>query len=150
MSPTSPKFGAGYFVLCRATELYLSVFVLFYRIAAGLWPKAFNADAHKGVAGLTMVEGLFALSIYSWLEIAMRRRFEVNPLLIGAALALIYFCNNHFLVGRGIGIKFENRFSEFPRIKRIVLRLGALGVVLIAATAFYLSMAMHQKVFDIR
>lgn len=128
-------------------EIYLSIFVVFYRVLGGLWPTEFNADAHKGSTGITFVECLLVFSLFDWMQISIGHRVEINPLIAGIAAATLYFTNNYFLVSRGSGIAFEKQFNHFGLRKRIALRLCGIAVVLAAILSIYVSTTAYRRAF---
>ena len=148
MARTEERFDMDNSAVRALKELYLSVFVIFYRVAAGLWPATFNADAHKGVAGLSAVEGLLGLSAFAWLQVLASRRFELNPLIIGAIFLLLYFVNNFFLVSRRAGVEFNTEFNRFSVVKRTLLCAGAIAVVITSLITFGISITAYQGAFS--
>jgi hypothetical protein len=125
-------------------ELYLSVFVLFFRIGAGQWPSYMNADAHKGVAGVTIIEVLLVASLINWIQIIGGHRLELNRWMPGIAAVVLYCANYYFFVVRGSGIAYEREFSGFRKGKRIALRLAVIVILLVTLAVFFSSAAYHR------
>ena len=101
--------------------------------------------ARTAAGGLTMVEGLLAVSLGIWIAAATHQRIEVNRWIIGGAFVVLYLVNDYFLVDQGRGIAFVEQFRGFPAGKRTVLYLAAIGIVLMAGIAVYLSGTSYHE-----
>ena len=127
-------------------EIYLSLYVVFFRISG--WES--NGRVHSAVAAVSIVDGLIALSLETWAEVIAGRSYELREWLIGGTFLALYFLNHYFLFARGNGIAFEEKFDSFPKRKRIALRLAALGMLLSAAAATYVSSNAYLLAFYAR
>jgi hypothetical protein len=132
-------------VMRGVRELYLSLFVLFFRIGAGQWPAFMNADAFNGVTGLTVIESFFALSVSGWIESVAGRHLDLNRWEIVIAVLAIFCANYYFLIFKGVGVAFEKEFNHFPKSKRVALRLAAIGIVLAIGVFFFLSGIVFRR-----
>jgi len=145
MTHVTPKAGGGHSIMRSLKEMYLSIFVLFFRISR--WRGSMKARTAAG--GLTIVEGLLAISLSAWVAAATHQLVEVNRWIIGAAFVVLYLLNDHFLVDQGRGIAFVEQFRSFPAGKRTVLYLAAAGVVLMTGIALYLSVTGYHGVLHL-
>ena len=136
--------------LSPLSNLYFSIFVLFYRLLRGLWPAQFNADAHKGVAGVSFVEWLLLLSLFEWVQIGTGHRFGFGQLTAAVVLLVGFFVNYYFLIVLRFGLEFEKQFNHFSLARRVALRGCAIAFVLIAVAVFYLSTIRYQQTFSLR
>lgn len=128
-------------------DLLLTVFVLFYRIARGQWWPA--ANAHKGVAGVTIVEGCLCIVALGWVEVALGHRFQISEWIIGAALLVLALANFYFLIDRKRGLNFELQFDDLSRSKRLFLRSGAIGLIVTTFGLMFWSVEIYHRVFGI-
>ena len=127
-------------------ELWLSIFVLFYRISR--WKGSMKANS--AVAAPAILETLLALSALSWIEIALHQRIDVGKWLIGVFAVVIYWANSHVLVERGSGLKFEREFSGFARVKQLALFFGAVLVTVTIGFFLYFTVTVYRQTFGIR
>jgi hypothetical protein len=145
MIHAAPKADVGHSIMRSLKELYLSIFVLFFRISR--WRGSMKA--RTAAAGLTIVEGLLAVSLSTWVAAATHQLVEVNRWIIGGAFVVLYLLNDQFLVDQGRGVAFEKQFSSFPAAKRTVLYLAAIGIVLATGIALYLSVVDYHQTFTL-
>jgi hypothetical protein len=125
----------------QLNEIYLSVYVLFFRIGAGQWPSHVNADAHKGVAGVAVVEIILLITLLDWIQ-SLSGHFGINRWVPGIAAVVIYAINYYFLVIRGNGVAFEKQFGSFRKSKRLTLRLAAIGISVVTLALYF---AAHES-----
>jgi hypothetical protein len=133
------RFGSN--AVYQLKEIYLSVYVLFFRIGGGQWPSHVNADAHKGVAGVAVVEGILLITLVDWIQ-SIAGNFGIGRWVPGIVGVVIYAINYYFLVIQGNGVAFEKQFGSLPKSKRLTLRLVAVGIF-VATLALYF--AAHAK-----
>ena len=126
-------------------ELYLTVFVLFFRFAKESWSDATNA--WKGTAGVTLFQWtivggtIFWIAAFTATDISGLSQLTFYILCFGS-----YFLNYHFLVVRGYGTGFEHAFGQFEaRKKRLLLIGGVLLVVLSYGFAFASAVALRPE-----
>lgn len=122
-------------------ELYLSIFVLAFRLGAGQWPKEFNADAHKGVVVVALVQQMLGLAIV-WSVPAID--VFSSKLAVGAFYFILLFINYYVLIVRGSGVKFEKEFDHFPKWKRIAL-LSEAAIAILASFAIAVVVAKAHR-----
>ena len=128
-------------------EFYLSVFVLWLRIARGTWSPTSKGDAYRGAAGITLVELLLVLTISNVVHVVVGRRLVFGEYDAGIAAFCLYWINAHFLVRRGAGISFDEEFSGFERKKQLALYAVATAITLSAVVSFLLSVTLYQKFY---
>lgn len=134
-------------VMRRLREVYLSVFVLFYRYFAGQWSATMNA--HKGVAGVSIVQGVIVITLENWIGAFTGRRLELDRWVLWIVIVLIYAANYYFLVIGGTGVAFEKQFGTFPKSKQITLRLAAIGIFLATGIIFFFSAAAYHRALHV-
>jgi hypothetical protein len=147
MTPEPPDRAAGNSSTSIVREAFLSIFVLFYQLLAGLWPAQMNADAHKGVVGISVVELLFGLSIFNWLQIETGHQASFNRTIAAVILVLGFLANYYVLVVRRMGVMFVKEFNQFRIGKRVALRLIAVGLTAACVFMFYLSVTEFRRKF---
>lgn len=135
------KIGADSSSLRLAKEVYLSIFVLFYRLSR--WTA--DMKAYSAVACLSIVELLLAASFGMLVQIISGYRHGWNRWVVGAFCLGLFLVNSHFLVNRGNGIAFEREFSRYPRGKRMALLLAAGGIAVASGVALFLSGERYHK-----
>jgi hypothetical protein len=126
---------------------YLSVFVLGYRINRGAWPPAFNADAHKGVALVSIVELLLAVVIFQWVEMANRVQSRPPKVVIWIVSISIFAATYYWLVSKKVGTNFERDFDQLEKVTRVGLYLSALAIVGATIALFVCSTFSFRHVF---
>jgi len=134
-------------------ELYLALFVLFFRLDVRRWPSYANANAngYNGALGISLVETFAALSVLFWFEIVSGYRFGLDSRLGLVALGIfaVYFTNLYFLIDRARGVALEREFACLSRRKRVALLAAAAAIFVASAAVFYLSLGLYQTAFGI-
>jgi hypothetical protein len=130
-------------------EIYLSLFVLFFRINKGAWPEYVKADEHKGVAGITLLQGSLAIAASNFTQVLAGHQIVLDAGAAGLMVLPVYFLNSYFLVERGAGTAFEKEFSGFARKKQTTLYLVATAITLLIVAALVLSIAVYRSAFAI-
>jgi hypothetical protein len=126
-------------------ELYLSVFLLFFRIT--LWKGRMKAS--MAAICVSVVEGLLALTLWTWVQTITHLDFEPSRWIILFFFLLIAGPGDYFLVVRGHGEAFDKQFQHFGKSKRIALYVAATCVVALTGIAFYLSATAFHRAFNI-
>jgi hypothetical protein len=132
-----------------AKDLYLSTFVLFYRLNAGQWPARMNADTHKAVVTLSFIDFLLVFSAVTLFRLFTGHETRLNPWVGTVSLIPILMVNYYYLVIRGHGLAFERKFDKFHKQKRTILRAGAICVVVAVFTGFFLSVEAYHRALGI-
>ncbi len=145
MTHVTSKADVGHPIMRSLKELYLSIFVLFYRLSG--WDGRMKASTAS--ICVSVVEGVLALTIWSWMQIAIHQYIELNHWLVMIFFFLIAGPGDYFLVVRGHGIAFEKQFYSFSKRKRIALYVSAIGIVVMTGIAFYLSVADYHLTFNL-
>ena len=120
-------------------ELYLSVFLLFFRFAERSWSSETNAA--KGAVGITMVLSAIVTVIAFWISrmIGHNNLPDLSKFGFFAFWFAVYLCNYWVLVAKGYGTTFEFEFRQFDKKRqRIILSMGAtviVGTVLLIVSA---------------
>src|ERR1041385_3294162 len=103
-------------------ELYLSIFVLFFRISR--WRGDMKARAAAGL--LSIIEGSLVASLVMWSEVGMGQHVPMKRWVGGIGFVILYLLNDHFLVDRGRGTAFEQQFRSFRATKQTILYVAAI------------------------
>lgn len=124
-------------------ELYLTVFVLFFRFAKQSWSD--HTNACKGAAGITLFQWTLLGSAILWIsaftgtDISGLSKLTFYILCFGS-----YLLNYRFLVLRGYGMEFERAFGHFEARKRRLLIIGGLVLVVLSyGVAFASAVALR-------
>ena len=113
-------------------EIYLTAFTLLFRIPGGNT----SGKIWGAIGIIQVIEGITLVNIVFWIEILTGTRFLIFSKLACVILALaLYYPNNHVLVTRGHGIKFEREFDNLKKSRKILLVMGC-AVVLLAIIMF--------------
>ena len=126
-------------------EIYLSIFILGFKIGEGQWPAAMKADAHKGVVIVTLLEAIFALSVLSFVEVVEGRSFDFPKWVIAFAFVALYFANHFYLVTKHQGATFERQFGTFPKSKRIRIYATATCIFVGVWVAFFVTADAYRQ-----
>jgi len=145
-NPTPPGIDANRPIFRGVVELYLSVFVLFYRIAIG-WTG--SAKTHAASIGLSIVEALFVLTVWTWIQLVTRTYVHIESWVLVVAVFAITTPTDYLVVIRGHGLKFEKEFRGFGITKQFVLYLAAIGVVAAVGLAFFHTVESYHTIFGI-
>lgn len=145
MTHARPEPNVDHPVMRLLKELYLSTFVLFFRISR--WRG--NMKARSAALGLTLVDGILVMSFGASIAVVTHQVIEVNRWIVGIAVIVLYSLNDYFLVDQGRGIAFEERFRGFRAGKRTLLYLAASGIVLATGIALYFSAAAYHQTFNL-
>lgn len=120
-------------------ELYLTVFVLFYRFAKNSWSRELNG--WKAAAGVTLLQWCVAGSLLLW-AVDLGGYGNVTGITRSTMFLIwfaTYFLNYHALVVRGSGIRFETAFEALEPRKRIILRVAGTGLIIVGFGFAFLS-----------
>jgi hypothetical protein len=94
--------------------LYKMLFALFYKLGSGQWPAAFDADVHKGVIGVSLLEAIFALSISNIIEAKSGHNLVFSHWWLWVFFLGLVGLNYYFLVSLKLGIDFLPEFRTLP------------------------------------
>ena len=145
-SPTSAGIGTSRSIFRGAVELYLSVFVLFYRVAIG-WTGRIKTDA--AALGLAVVELMFIMTVWTWIQLITHTYIHVETWVLVIAFLAINTPTNYLVVNRGYGLKFEEKFRRFGIMKQIALYLAAIGMVAAVGLAFFHTVESYHSMFGL-
>jgi cytochrome c biogenesis factor len=126
-------------------ELYLSIFVMFYRMSR--WRGSMKA--RTAASGLTIVEGFFATGIGLWVAAPKHQFIRTSGWIVAFALVLLYLLNDYLLVDQGRGIAFEQEFRGFPLVKRTLLYVVAVGIALSSVAVIFVSIISYRDAFHV-
>jgi hypothetical protein len=130
-------------------ELYLTWFILGFRVSVNSWSSGMNAG--KGVLGVTLISGAIIMGGELWIELLVGTRFSfhTNPWTIRIAALALYFVNYYVLVTRNYGIKFEREFTHLQKSRKVLLHVSC-AVLLLSIIAFIIySVSVYQHLFHI-
>jgi len=131
------------FVVRAISEVYLTIFVLSFRLGARESPAA---NARKGVIGISLIEGLPIVSALSWLQTQTGQALPPGSWQIWALALLPFLLNHYLLVINGCGTSFEKNFNMRQRRERVLLRSAALTVVVMTiAITYFTATALRKK-----
>ena len=145
-NPTPAEIDANRSIFRGAVELYLSVFVLFYRIAIGWTGRAKTSAA---AIGLSVVELLFLMTVWTWIQTVTHTYMHIESWVLVVALLAITAPTDYLVVNRGHGLKFEKEFRRFGIVKQITLYLAAIGIVAAVGLAFFHTVESYHATFGI-
>jgi hypothetical protein len=132
----------------RLAVAYLSLFVLFYRVSAKQWSAGVNA--FKGVLGTIAVQVMIIVSLAGLISVMIGSPLQSGSMRWLSALSVpLWLVNQHFLVSRRIGVKFEERSRTFDKSERDALQNWGLCQVGLAWAIFMLSTYTYQWFFNI-
>lgn len=127
-------------------EVYLSIFVLFYRISR--WKGRMKASSAS--FSVSVVEIFLALTMWLWIQLVADRYIELNRWVAAIAVSiLIVGSSDYFLYKRGHGIAFERQFLHFSRSKQIALYAAAISIVVVTGVAFFLTVSAYHQAFNL-
>lgn len=125
-------------------ELYLAIFVIFFRFAQGSWARDMNA--WKGVIGITVFQlSIIGTVAYLGSALAGKPIPEISRLTYTVVALGLYVANYHMLVVRRFGTDFESELDRVPKARRIRLFIGGTLVFLIAFGALLLSAKLTRS-----
>ena len=127
-----------------ANELYLSIFVLFFRLSSSRWSQEMNA--YKAVAGTSWVHLLLLFILAEGVQMLSSRRFFSGPWEVLIGSLAIFAVNYYDLIVRGRGTAFERDFAAFSRRKRWAL-LGFAAAVLASTFSVFLILTEEYHTF---
>jgi len=134
-------------------ELYLTGFIILYKIPG----KTLSSRSGTSVTAIAVVEWLFLAGVSSWIDICTGKRFLLSDanslafskLVIVVVFIALGFVNYRILVTRGHGIKFERKFDNLQKSKKIILVTSCCGLVLATIAFFICSRLAYQHFFHI-
>jgi len=132
-------------ILRLLKELYLSIFVLFFYISR--WKGRMRASS--AAAGVSMAELLVAFTAWSWFEVAVHHRINLNRWIVGICSFLIFAHADYVLVVGGRGETYEKQFRHFGKGKQIALTVSAIGIMLVIGITYFLSVHVYHQMFHI-
>jgi len=110
-------------------EVYLTVFVLFFRIGQHSWSVTTNAA--KGAAGITWLQFMLLITGSAWLYFFTgdRRLITISSPLFYVSFGAIYLLNYYTLVARQTGLRFESAFKTMRSRHRSLLVVTGVGFI---------------------
>jgi len=113
----------------RLREVYLTVFVLFFRIGQHSWSATTNAA--KGAAGITWLQFMLLITVAAWLYFFTgdRRLITISSPLFYVLFGAIYLLNYYTLVARQTGLRFESAFKTMGSRHRSLLVVTSVGFI---------------------
>jgi hypothetical protein len=121
-------------------EIYLSIFVAFFRIGQRRWSSDMNR--YKAAVGTSLFHGFLLMGVSAWVAyyFAGTRLPNIPSLTFCGVFVAFYALHCYVFIRRRYGIAFEHTFRSFERPRQI--RLLAVARLLIAASwAFVLGSA---------
>ena len=127
--------------------IYQMLFAFFYKLGSGQWPAELNADAHKGVVGVSLLEAIFALSISNIIQANTGHRITVAHVWLWAFFLGVVGLNYYLLVSLRLGIEFIPKLEHYPKPKRACLYGLASGLLLMTTILFLYSVKIFHHAF---
>jgi len=127
--------------------LYKTLFALFHQIGSGQWPPEFDADVHKGVVGVTLLQAIFAISLDSIIEVKSGHNVALSDWWIWGLFLCLTGINYYFLVTLRVGTGFLTELGHYPRRKRALLYGLASGLVILVGIFCVYSVNLHRRTF---
>ena len=123
-------------------EIYLTIFILFYRVGSSDWPEATNRS--KGAVGVSMVAISLIVGTLDFVcTLAGKRIIAMPKWAMYLFCFVIWLLNFYALVIRRHGLKFETEFNKFSKLKRNVLRVA--GIVVFLGSIGFLIYSVPNK-----
>ena len=130
----------------RLKELYLSIFLLFFRISR--WEGRMKASSAS--LGVSVVLIVLALTLWALIQMVIEQNIELNRwMVVPFLILLIAVPSDYYLVIRSHGIAFEKQFRNFSRSKQIGLYLAAITAIVVTGIAFYFTIANYHQTFGL-
>ncbi len=135
-SATSKKKSYPFLEILK--EIYLTIFVIFYRAGSGLWPTEFEIDSQKGVAGVTITQSLIFINLINSTEIKLGSQLRFSSWIIAIFFLILFQYNSYSLLSKENGLDFERKFNSFQFKKRMFLRVcaGLFFLLVLVSTYF--------------
>ena len=130
-------------------EVYFTFFTLFFRVGIYRWPL--RIEIAKAVTCVTLVQAIILMIIQAWIEIYLGTMFSPKDgkwVIVVAFLAL-GFANNHALVTRGNGVRFEREFNKLEKPRKNLLVGSFVMLILIVIAFFFYTVDAFQHSFHI-
>lgn len=111
-------------------EVYLTVFVLFFRLGQNSWSQASNVA--KGVAGITWLQFMILIGAIAWLYFFTGNKvlLAIPRLAFVISFGLVAAINYYTLVTCQRGTRFEKEFKTLEHRQRSLLLAGGLAFIL--------------------
>jgi hypothetical protein len=133
-------------------EIYLTWFVLIYRMPAPNWGNPERTKSVRASAVVTLITCPVLLEIACWIDMLIGKSFLLNfsyPV-VGAFFVVLNFANFYVLVSRGYGIRFEREFNNLEKSRRNFLVTSCV-VLLPATVAFFIyTISAYRHYFHLR
>jgi uncharacterized membrane protein YbjE (DUF340 family) len=140
MSRAPTQIGAKRSIMRTLSEMYLSIFVLFFRIT--LWEGRMKSYTASILA--SMVPLFIAFTFWMSIELATGHELDLNRWVL-VPIAAIFAIYGPSWERRGI--EFEKHFCGFSRNKRIALQLAAAGIVVVTLISFFMVGTEYRSMF---
>jgi hypothetical protein len=123
------------------TEIYLSIFVLFFRITR--WEGRLKAAAAS--LFVSLVAFLAILTLWTFLQLVNHQYVVASRWVFGGCGVAVVIVNACFLEIRGV--TFERQFRHFSRKKQLALYLVAIALVAGTFAAFFFAVSFYHEAF---
>jgi hypothetical protein len=141
MSHAPTQVDANRSIMRMLSEVYLSIFVLFFRISR--WGGRMKSYTASILA--SMVPLFIAFTFWMSIELAAGHELDLNGWVLVIPVAAIFAIYGPSWERRGI--EFEKQFRGFSRNKQITLYLAAAGIVVVTLITFFMVGTEYRATF---
>lgn len=135
--------GAHAMTRISPSEVYYATYVLLSKV--GSRGPASAGDAHKGVIGITAVEGFLSLAFLALASALVHRRLDLRHWGIWAWYLGLLAVNYYFLVFRGDGVRFAEQQHLLSQSKRSALRVVSIATLCAVAIFAAVSGVIYRE-----
>jgi hypothetical protein len=151
MSRAPIRVDANRSIIRTMSELYLSIFVLWFRITRWKGRMKYITASF----GADMVAVFIGLTVWLWFQVMLGyeidlnawggHQIDLNKLAVVAGSLVILYASDFYL--RRHGPEFERHFGSFSRHKRIGLYLAAVSIIVVTGIAFAMVGTEYRAMF---
>jgi hypothetical protein len=145
MIQTQQQDHGGRSMFAWAGEVYLSIFVLFFRLSR--WKGRMKSGTASMAVSVFL--GMLIATIWAEAQIAFHQHINLNRWLAAGALASVFALNDYVLVAREVGTEFAQRFQRFATGKQIRLYVVAILIVIGSTAALFASISDYRHTFGV-
>jgi len=128
-------------------QVYLTIYLLFFRLNRNAWPPEFNADQHKGTIGAALVLLFLLIALWTGTALAMGTALDIGKPAVVAITIGVLTGSYLVLIIKKAGIHFERDFDHQPPSRRIWLRAAATALSVGSFGAMILLAMMYRHKF---
>jgi hypothetical protein len=96
-------------------NIYLTTYLIFYRLAEGLWPKSFDFDRSKATGLISLICYHYLVGPFNYITKYINVLQKIENINIYLLFFIIYTINFYLFIHKDIAKNFFSKFDQFNK-----------------------------------